>query len=164
MPEETGKEATKNPQIHFALRLLRSARDMTQRQLAVRGTDYESGMQSPAEGQNTVSAGLGAMAFRWPMLVRLVEARERTAWSLTNVTPRSAFDHAPHPGHAKVNSAVSFPLNAPQGGFEPYFFLAAGGSLLCLADAEIRTGHRGGRLSPFEPSPLSSKRKFEGWD
>ena len=53
-----------------------------------------------------------------PMLVRLVEAGERTPWSLTNVTPRSAFDHAPHPGHAKVETAVCFPLNAPQGGFD----------------------------------------------
>ncbi|HXY14937.1 MAG TPA: hypothetical protein VEI26_10605 [Terriglobales bacterium] len=48
MAEQTGKEeATKNPQIDFALWLLPSARDVTQRQLAVQGTDYESGMRSP---------------------------------------------------------------------------------------------------------------------
>jgi hypothetical protein len=81
------------------------------------------GMRSPAEGQNTVSGWSGCRGVPLPTLVRLVETRERTTWSLTNVTPRSAFNHAPHPGHAKVKGAVSFPVNARQGGFEPYFFL-----------------------------------------
>jgi len=88
---------------------------MTQRQLALQGTDYESGMR---RGSKYCIGWSGCSGVPLPMLVRLVEARERTTWSLTNVTPRSAFDHAPHPGHAKVDTAVCLPLNAPQGGFD----------------------------------------------